>query len=141
MESFFFLFFPIKCTFKSENNRPMIIFPGSFYGVTPPESYSYLMVPLENYRLLDSFTVNNKEYKLTQNIIIKDLYLYSINNTPSNATVKAASKISCHTQYSPVSSLAQHSKSIAVKIDFKYTDYKIGICCFSAKHAALRRKN
>jgi hypothetical protein len=65
MESFFFLFFPIKCTFKSENNRPMIIFPGSFYGVTPPESYSYLMVPLENYRLLDSFTVNNKEYKLT----------------------------------------------------------------------------
>jgi hypothetical protein len=39
----------------------MIILPGSFYGVTPPESYSYLMVPLENYRLLDSFTVNNKE--------------------------------------------------------------------------------
>ena len=34
---------------------------GFFVGVTPPESYSYLMVPSENYRLLDIFTVNNKE--------------------------------------------------------------------------------
>jgi len=28
---------------------------GFFLGVTPPESYSYLMVPSENYRLLDIF--------------------------------------------------------------------------------------
>ena len=28
-----------------------------------------------------------------------------------------------------------------VKIDFDPKDYKIGICCFSAKHTALRRKS
>jgi hypothetical protein len=28
-----------------------------------------------------------------------------------------------------------------LKEDLHSKDYKIGICCFSAKHAALRRKN
>ena len=111
--SFFLFFFSIRCIYLYD------IFTFLFLGVKPPETYSYLMVPSEIYRLLENSTVNNKEWKLTYNILIKDLYLYSINNTPSNAIVKAASKISCHTQYTPISSLAQYTKSIAVKNRFE----------------------
>ena len=141
MESSCFLFFLYKMYILVGEQHTYDNITGFFLGVTSPEQYSYLMVHSENYRLLDSFTVNNKELKLTQKIIIKDLYLYQINNSSSNAIVKDASKISYHTQYTPISSLAQHSKSIAVKVYLKYTYYKIGICCFSANYAALSRKS
>jgi hypothetical protein len=42
---------------------------GFILGVTPPESYFYPRVPSVNYRLLDSFTVHNKELKLTWAIL------------------------------------------------------------------------
>ena len=65
MESSFFLFFLYKMYILVGKQQTYDNITGFVLGVTPPESYFYPRVPSENYRLLDSFTVNNKELKLT----------------------------------------------------------------------------
>ena len=65
MESSFFLFFLNKMYILVGKQQTYDNITGFILGVTPPESYFYPRVPSENYRLLDSFTVNNKELKLT----------------------------------------------------------------------------
>ena len=59
--SFFFYFFLYKMYILVGKQQTYDNITGFFLGVTPPESYSYLRVPSEDYRLLDNFTVNNKE--------------------------------------------------------------------------------
>ena len=65
MESSFFLFFLNKMYILVGKQQTYDNITGFILGVTPPEYYFYPRVPSENYRLLDSFTVNNKELKLT----------------------------------------------------------------------------
>ena len=56
-----FLFFLYKMYILVGKQHTYGNITGFCLGVTPPESYSHLMVPSENSRLLDIFTVSNKE--------------------------------------------------------------------------------